>query len=360
MTFTTTNWGTAQTVTVKAGGDDNSDNESETLAHTAFGGDYVNVTKDLPVTVTDDDDPQVTVSFGADAYTVPEGGTQAVTVTLSADPERTVVIPLTATNQGDAAPADYSVPLSVTFNAEDMSKTITFSATDDAEDDDGESVLLAFGTLPSGVSAGTPDEVTVTITGRSQAIVRNTDDQEVTVSLGAGAYTVAEGETQLVTVNLSTELEDTVVIPPTATNQYGATAADYSGVPSSVTFNSGETTKTFEFMATADDDPPSSPPEVFPVFPSPSDTPPPGPEGEEAFNVGQSGVFWYDRSANGSGNHLTMESCTGSHSLQVIWKGPDGNRRADEWAAHIVRGYGAAEVSITASVRHPAPRTTTR
>ena len=43
LTFTTTNWGTAQTV--KAGGDDNSDNESETLAHTAFGGDYINITK---------------------------------------------------------------------------------------------------------------------------------------------------------------------------------------------------------------------------------------------------------------------------------------------------------------------------
>ena len=39
LTFTTTNWGTAQTVTVKAGDDDNADDESETLAHTAFGGD---------------------------------------------------------------------------------------------------------------------------------------------------------------------------------------------------------------------------------------------------------------------------------------------------------------------------------
>ena len=65
LTFTTTNWGMAQTVTVEAGDDDNVDNESATLAHTAFGGDYVNVTKDLPVSITDDDDPAVTVSFGA-------------------------------------------------------------------------------------------------------------------------------------------------------------------------------------------------------------------------------------------------------------------------------------------------------
>ena len=69
---------------------------------------------------------QLTVSFGADAYTVAEGDTQSVTVTLSADPERTVVIPLTATNQGSTSPADYSVPLSVTFNTGELSQTITF------------------------------------------------------------------------------------------------------------------------------------------------------------------------------------------------------------------------------------------
>ncbi len=67
LTFTTTNWGTAQTVTVKSGDDDNDDNESETLAHTASGGDYVNITKDLPVSITDDGDPQVT--FVPDTFT---------------------------------------------------------------------------------------------------------------------------------------------------------------------------------------------------------------------------------------------------------------------------------------------------
>ena len=43
------------------------------------------------VSIADNDDPQVTVMFGqADAYTVAEGDTVTVTVTLSADPERTV------------------------------------------------------------------------------------------------------------------------------------------------------------------------------------------------------------------------------------------------------------------------------
>ena len=165
LTFTTTNWGTAQTVTVKAGDDDNTDNESETLAHTASGGDYVNITKDLPVSITDDGDPQVTVSFGQGAYTVAEGESQAVTVTLSADPERTVEIPITVTPQDGAVPADYSVmPASVTFARGEPEMTITFTATQDADDDDNESALLAFGELPDGVSAGTTNEATVSIT----------------------------------------------------------------------------------------------------------------------------------------------------------------------------------------------------
>ena len=93
--------------------------------------------------MTDDDEVPVMVSFGQAAYSADEGDTVMVTVTLSADPERTVVIPLTATPQGDATPADYSVPASVTFDAGDTSKTITFSATEGhGIDDDGESVLL--------------------------------------------------------------------------------------------------------------------------------------------------------------------------------------------------------------------------
>ena len=67
LTFTTTNWGTAQTVTVKPGDDDNTDDESETLAHTASGGDYVNITKDLPVSITDDG--EVPVTFVPDTVT---------------------------------------------------------------------------------------------------------------------------------------------------------------------------------------------------------------------------------------------------------------------------------------------------
>ena len=182
----------------------------------------------------------------AATYTAAEGGTATVTVTLSADPERTVAIPVTKTNQGGATAADYSgVPVSVTFNTGQTSKTITFAATADTVDDDGESVELGFGTsLPAGVSAGATTATTVSIT--------DDDDPAVTVSFGAATYTAAEGGTATVTVTLSADPERTVEVPITTTNQGGATAADYSGVPASVTFDAGDTSKTFDFAATAD------------------------------------------------------------------------------------------------------------
>ena len=56
-----------------------------------------------------------------------EGST--VEVILDVDPERTVTVPLTVKDQDRASPADYSgVPASVTFNSGEISKTFTFSA----------------------------------------------------------------------------------------------------------------------------------------------------------------------------------------------------------------------------------------
>ena len=109
--------------------------------------------------ITDDDVPAVTVSYEQASYTVGEGSSVVVKVILSAVPERSVTIPISRTNQGGATDGDYSgvaANTSVTFNSGDTEKSITFAATDDSVDDDDESVLLGFGTLPTGVSLREP------------------------------------------------------------------------------------------------------------------------------------------------------------------------------------------------------------
>ena len=66
LTFSRTSWSTAQPVTVTAGQDDDAVADTATLTHGASGGDYGTVSKDLPVTVTDDDppEPELTLEFG--------------------------------------------------------------------------------------------------------------------------------------------------------------------------------------------------------------------------------------------------------------------------------------------------------
>ena len=239
---------TEKSITFSAASDsDNDDGESVKLGlgSSLPTGISAGSTSETTVTITDDDVPSVEVNFEQSTYTVPEGGSVNITVTLGADPERTVVIPLSTTNQGGATDADHSlVPDGVTFNAGQTSRTFSFQADQDTQDDDGESVRLGFGNLPTGVSAGSTDETTVSIT--------DDDGPPVTVSFEQASYTVAEGSSVTVTVALSAAPERSVTIPLTTGEQGGASGSDYSGVPASLTFDGGDTEKTFAFSAATD------------------------------------------------------------------------------------------------------------
>ena len=230
--------------------DDNDDGESVklTFGSTLPAGVTEGSTKEAVVSITDDDVPSVTVSFEQDSYTVAEGSTVTVKVTLSEDPERTVTIPMTKANQDGASNSDYSgVPANVVFNASDTEKSFTFTATADDDNDDGESVKLTFGsTLPAGVTEGSTKEAVVSIT--------DDDVPSVTVSFEQDSYTVDEGSTVTVKVTLSEDPERTVTIPMSKANQDGASNSDYSGVPANVVFNASDTEKSLTFTATADDD----------------------------------------------------------------------------------------------------------
>ena len=205
------------------------------------------------VTLTDDA-PPVEVGFAQTSYTVAEGGTVTVTVELSAVPEREVEVALTHTAQGVTTAADYSgVPTSVTFAPSETEQTFTFAATADDVDDDGDSVLLGFGTLPDEVSA--PD----TTARPASATVSITDDDvpPVQVFFEPAAYTVAEDSAIAVTVRLDVAPERLVSVPITVANQGDTTAADYSGAPTIVVFAGDETEQSFSFAArddTVDDD----------------------------------------------------------------------------------------------------------
>ena len=193
-----------------------------------------------------------TVSFGASAYTAIEG-VQSAAVTVQLDPPASsaVTIPVTTDPQGGATSADYDgVPGTVTFAAGETEQTFTVTATDDSVDDDGESVQLGFGALPSGVLLGSPSTARV-------ALVQDAGVTTWYVWFGESSYTVAEGGTARVTLHLNApwkpELNEALTVPLfDPQHEGGASADDYSGVPTSVTFQRGQTQTSFTVRATDD------------------------------------------------------------------------------------------------------------
>ncbi len=248
LTFTASNWDDEQTVTVSAAQDDDHLDETATIGHavSSADGDYDGIRMaSVGVSVIDDEDVPVTVTFDQAAHPVTEGSAVTVTVTLSADPERRVVIPLTKSERGGITGADYSgVPETLTFDGGETEETFTVTVVQDMVDDDDESVAIGFGSLPNAVTAGATSETAVSI---------NDDDvPSVTVTFESAAYSVDEGGEVEVKITLSADPERQVVVPIATTEQDGASSDDYSGVPADVTFESGETEQSFTFTAAQD------------------------------------------------------------------------------------------------------------
>ena len=146
--------------------------------------------------------------FNARNFSVTEGEVVTVTVELALAAVEAVTIPIAVTHNGGASAADYSLEpasSSLTFDIGEVSKPFTITATDDSDNDDGESLTLRFGTLPAGVNAGSPATATVNIT--------DNDVPTVTVRYEQASYTVGEGSSVDIKVILSAVPERSVTIP---------------------------------------------------------------------------------------------------------------------------------------------------
>ena len=157
------------------------------------------------------------------------------------------MIPIDRADKDGATSTDYSgVPTSVTFNSGDIEKSFTFTAVEDTEDDDGESVKLTFVNLPPGVSAGTTAETIVSI--------NDNDDTVMEVSFEKSNYSVDEGDEVEVMVRLNPAPDHQMDIQLKTTNMNGTSDDDYNVVPPMLTFEGGDTEKTFTFFAELDDE----------------------------------------------------------------------------------------------------------
>ena len=153
------------TVTARQDTDDEP-NETLTLeVGTLPAGYVVGANVELVLTVVDDDHPFVAASFGAAAASALEGGSVEVTVTLTAEPEHEVVLPIVATRGANHAADEYSgVPASVTFAADETQAGFTVTFVDDAAVEGNETLTLVFGTRPERVTPGSSTRLVLTVT----------------------------------------------------------------------------------------------------------------------------------------------------------------------------------------------------
>ncbi len=161
LTFTTSNYGTAQTVTVSAAQDPDGDTDPDvTLTHSASGGGYGSVSVDsVVVTVTEDDTKGVTVSSGA--LTVDEGGTGSYTVKLDTQPSGEVVVTVGGAS-GDVTVPDSQLRFAV--NNWSTAQTVTVNAALDADAETDPAVTLTHGASGGGYGSVSIGNVVVSVT----------------------------------------------------------------------------------------------------------------------------------------------------------------------------------------------------
>ena len=118
LKFTAGDWNIDQTVRVTAEHDDDGENDpTMTITHSASGGGYNGVSKDVTVTVMDDDDEEKGVRLTHRSLTITEGGPEdSYTLALQTEPTGTVSVRV-ALDEDDSehAPRIQITPSSMTF-----------------------------------------------------------------------------------------------------------------------------------------------------------------------------------------------------------------------------------------------------
>ena len=253
LSFTTSSWSRAQTVTVRAAHDLDKLADSATVEHAVSGADYGEnsvTADDVGVTVTDDDVPSTAIALSVSPATVREGASATrltVTAELDASPEAAAtevtlsLAGLTATSGTDFAAVD---PVTLTLPAGRVSATarITLTPVRDAIDEgDGETVRIEAVNASSGSTLRlNPSALEVTIA----------DDDTRGVTLSRSALAVREEGSATWTVRLKSAPEGgDVTVRPTVTGNPDVTVA-----PASLTFTAADWSRAQTVTASAADD----------------------------------------------------------------------------------------------------------
>ncbi len=254
LSFNSTDWGDAQTVTVVATEDDDAVGGTRTLVHTVTS--YSGVTSadaaDVTVTVNDENTAPTEIVLRLSPDGAEEGAGPTVTVTAAFPGSVTltdatvVTIAVGAGTDSATEGTDYTevADLTVTIEAGATSGegTFLFAVMDDAIADPDETVTVSGTTTAAGFTTITSATLTIT------------DNDTAGVTIAPTTLTVEEeGPAATYTVVLDSDPDGTVVV---AIDSGSSTTAPITVTPTSLSFNSTDwgDAQTVTVVATEDDD----------------------------------------------------------------------------------------------------------
>ncbi|MBF2755679.1 MAG: hypothetical protein ISN29_10555, partial [Gammaproteobacteria bacterium AqS3] len=222
LTFTASNWNTAQTVTLNAARDADKTDDKETISLTGAG----IITGTVDVTVLDDD---IGLTLSSSSLVMEEGGAGTFTVQLDTRPEKDRTVSLTS------AKTDVTFsPSTLTFTAAqwNVAQTVTLTATQDTDKMDASATINLAGSI---------------ITGST--VTASVIDDDVEMALLPQSFTMPEGGSKPFNVELKGDWpgNDRVI----------NLTSDTSGVtpnPSMLTFSSDNWSDAQTVTATAEKD----------------------------------------------------------------------------------------------------------
>lgn len=326
-----------------------------------------------------DQTPEATLAVAPSA--VREGASATVTVSLSRAWPNAVTVPLLVT-EGDAEPDDYALPSLVTIAARAVRGSVALVAVDDGDQDD-ETLTVSLGAPPSGIVAGAPNSVLVTI---------HEDEPPPSVEVGGGSE-VTEGMPAVFSVTANpapvSDLNVTIFVADDSRSDFVAESDEGRKV---VTIRGGES-ETIWSVPTVDDEeeeangfvslsprrggddynlgpmhdatasvldndspketpppPPSSqPPSPPPPPPPPPPDPDPHPVGPLKANFVVDAVCSSDPCRLLTGVRVAFSDLTGGGVIDWRWRFGDGETSRMPSPAHEYRSPGFYEVSLTVS-----------
>ena len=175
LTFTASNWDTAQIVTVNAAQDSDADDDTAVIDHSVAGGDYADlVAESITITVNDDETASDSITLTAAPASLAESASAAtitVTATLNGgtrDADTPVAVNVgsgTATSGADFA-AVSAFTITIPANTQSQTGTFSLDPIQDGIDEPDETIVVDGSTTVSGISV---TDTMVTITDEDSA-----------------------------------------------------------------------------------------------------------------------------------------------------------------------------------------------